>query len=89
VPVDAECFGDGIGCFTCRHSPCYLVPKLPRDSRPSNALALCPGSSHSGSSALGYLLRTADQSGRNAGLNNAVKHPPEHIAVAEALMTGT
>ena len=32
---------------------------------------------------------TADQSGRNTGFNNTLKHPSEHIAVAEALMTGT
>src|SRR5262249_36522580 len=28
---------------------------------------------------------TAHQSSRNTGLNNALKHPPEHIAVAESL----
>src|SRR5262249_51225377 len=57
VPVYGVLFGEGMGCFARRDSPCYLVPKLPRDSWPSNALALCPGSSHSGSGALGYLLR--------------------------------
>jgi len=53
MAVDTKGLGDGIGRFACRDSPCYLVPKLPRDSWPSNALALCPGSSHSGPSALG------------------------------------
>jgi hypothetical protein len=31
----------------------------------------------------------ANQSGRNTGLNDTLKHPPEHIAGAEPLMTGT
>src|SRR5262245_10151861 len=57
VPSDAECVGDGRGRLCCRDSPCYLVPKLPRDSWPPNALALCLGSSHSGPGALGYFLR--------------------------------
>ena len=57
MAVDTKGLGDGIGRFACRDSPCYLVPNLPRDSWPSNALALCPGSSHSGSGALGYFLR--------------------------------
>ena len=57
MAVDTEHLGDGIGRFASRNSPCYLVPKLPRDSWPSDALALCPGSSHPGSGALGYLLR--------------------------------
>jgi len=32
---------------------------------------------------------TANQVGGNAGLNNALKHPPECIALPEPLMTGT
>jgi len=57
MAVDTKGLGDGIGRFACRDSPCYLVPKLPRDSWPPNALALCLGSSHSGPGALGYFLR--------------------------------
>jgi hypothetical protein len=32
---------------------------------------------------------TADQSGRNTGLNNTLKQPPEYITFPQPLMTGT
>src|SRR5262245_62064212 len=56
VPVDAECFGDGIGCFAVCDSLIYLPPYFSGDAWASNALALRLGSSHPGSGAFANLL---------------------------------
>jgi hypothetical protein len=57
MAVDAKGFGDGVSCLACRDSVSDLLPQLVWNAWAPNALALCPGASHPGSGALGYLLR--------------------------------